>query len=163
LAEGEFALVKDKLEPALSLSGQPVKRGTMAHEHIIYMMLSEAAAQVGDVNALRQYSALLESLAARDEHRPYQAIAHRACGIAHRLEGELDQARIRLAQAQSLFEELGFRWQLGRTLAEMAELELALSDQASAQDHLSRALAEFEAMGAGPDAERTRAALAKLG
>lgn len=155
--------MKDKLEPALSLSGQPVKRGTMAHEHIIYMMLSEAAAQVGDVNALRQYSALLESLAARDEHRPYQAIAHRACGIAHRLEGELDQARIRLAQAQSLFEELGFRWQLGRTLAEMAELELALSDQASAQDHLSRALAEFEAMGAGPDAERMRAALAKLG
>jgi hypothetical protein len=135
----------------------------MAHEHIIYMMLSEAAAQVGDVNALRQYGALLESLAARDEHRPYQAIAHRACGIAHRLEGELDQARIRLAQAQTLFGELGFRWQLGRTLAEMAELELALSDQASAKDHLSRGLAEFEAMGAKPDIERTRAALDKLG
>lgn len=135
----------------------------MAHEHIIYMMLAEAAAQVGDVNALRQYGDLLESLAARDEHRPYQAIAHRTCGIAYRLEGEHDQARIQLAQAQTLFEELGFRWQLGRTLAEMAELELALSDQTSAHDHLSRALAEFEAMGAKPDVERTRVALDKLG
>lgn len=162
MAEGEFALVKDKLEPSLALSGQPVKRGTMAHEHIVYMMLAEAAAQVGDVEALCQYASLLEPLTLRDEHRPYQAVAHRAWGIAHRLSGELDQAEMRLSQALALFEDLGFRWQLGRTLAEMAKLELARSDQASAHGHLSRALAEYEAMGAKPDAERTRVALDKL-
>jgi hypothetical protein len=159
MAEGEFALVKDKLEPALTLSGQPVKRGTMAHEHIVYMMLAEAAGQVEDVDALRQYAGLLERLAARDEHRPYQAIAHRAWGIACRLDSDFDQAEMRLAQALAIFEELGFRWQYGRTLAEMAELALARSDQASAQEYLSRASAEFEAIGAQPDEERIRAAL----
>ena len=47
-AGGEFALVKEKLELALELSGQPVKRGTMAHQHIVYMMLAEAATQLDD-------------------------------------------------------------------------------------------------------------------
>ena len=162
MAEGEFALVKDKLEPALALSGQPVKRGTMAHEHIIYMMLAEAAAQVGEEDALRQYAELLESLAVRDEHLPYQAVAHRAWGIACRLDGDFDQAEMRLTQALAIFEELGFRWQYGRTLSEMAELALARADQASAEEFLSRASAEFEALGAGPDEERARAALNEL-
>jgi tetratricopeptide (TPR) repeat protein len=162
-AEGEFALVMEKLEPALQLSGQPVKRGTMAHRHVVYMMLAESAAQLDDAPALRRYASQLESLAAQDGHRPYQAIAHRAWGIACRLEGEYADAETRLSQALELFEELGTPWQLGRTLSEMAELDLARSDPAAARDHFSRALSQFEAMQATPDVERTRAALAALG
>lgn len=163
LAEGEFALVKDKLEPALSLSGQPVKRGTMAHEHIVYMMLADAAAQARDGVAAKRYASQLEALATRDNHRPYLAVAHRAWGVACRLEGLYDEAEARLTGSLELFAELGFRWQLGRTLIEMAELHLARSDQAAAREFLTQALTEFEAMNARPDVARAQAALADLG
>jgi len=89
----------EELETALALSGQPVKRGTMAHRHIIYMMLTEAAAHLRDASALQRYALSLEELAERDEHRPYLAVAHRACGIAHRLKGEFARAENRLANA----------------------------------------------------------------
>jgi tetratricopeptide (TPR) repeat protein len=161
-AEGEFALVKEKLELALELSGQPVKRGTMAHRHIVYMMLAEAAAHLGDVTALRGYASKLESLAVQDDHQPYLAIAHRAWGIACRLEGDYDDADARFTKALGLFDKLEFRWQVGRTLYEMAKLDLARSDQARAHEHFNRALEEFELMGAMPDVEQTQTDLAAL-
>ena len=75
-AESEFALVKEKLDPALKLSGQPVKRGTMAHEHIVYMMLVDSAARAGDETGIRRYVSHLEELATQDDHRPYLAVGH---------------------------------------------------------------------------------------
>jgi tetratricopeptide (TPR) repeat protein len=161
-AQGEFALVKEKLELALDLPGQPVKRGTMAHQHIVYMMLADSAGQLRDAVALPRYAARLEELARRDGHQPYLAVAQRAWGIAHRLNGEYAQAEARLAEALALFEERGAHWQTGRTQLERAELALAQADVAAARDRFSRALAEFEALGARPDAERTRAALQAL-
>ncbi len=44
----------------------------------------------------------------------------------------------------------------------MGELELARSDEKKARRNFERALEEFEAMKAMPDAERARAALAEL-
>ena len=161
-AGGEFALVKEKLEFALELSGQPVKRGTMAHRHIIYMMLAEAAAQLADVTALRRYAAQLEKLAIQDDHQPYLAIAHRAWGIACRLDGDYHDAADRLQKALALFEQLETQWQIGRTLYEIAQLHLAQSNPAGAMEYLSRALVEFKALGAVPDIQRTNEALAML-
>lgn len=158
-AEGEFTLVREKLERALGLEGQPVKRGTMAHDHIVYMMLTEAAAQARDVAGLHQYLPLLEELALRDDHKPYLAVAHRAWGVACLLEGRHTEAEMRLQQALQIFEATDARWQLGRTLAVLAELDLARSAPGTARQHLAAALAEFEAIGATPDVERTRAAM----
>jgi tetratricopeptide (TPR) repeat protein len=162
-AQGEFALVKEELESALELSGQPVKRGTMAHKHIVYMMLADAAGQLHDVASLAHYTSLLEELATQDDHQPYLAIAHRSWGIMCRLNGEYGEAKIRLQQALEMFEELDFRWQTGRTLVEMAELAQTQSDEASAREYFSRALAAYESIKAMPDAERTSAILAALG
>ncbi len=161
-AGGEFALVKEKLELALELSGQPVKRGTMAHRHIIYMMLAEAAAQLADLPALRHYAAQLEKLAIQDDHQPYLAIAHRAWGIACRLDGEYLDAADRLQKALASFEQLETQWQIGRTLYEMAQLNLAQSNPAGAMEYFSRALVAFEALGAMPDIQRTNEDLATL-
>jgi len=158
-ARGEFALVKEQLERALDLAGQPVKRGTMAHKHIVYMMLADAAAQLGDEAATRRYAALLEELAIRDGHQPYLAVAHRAWGVAHRLGRAYDEAEARLTQALALFSAREAHWQVGRTLVEMAKLALDQADKVSARDHYARALAEFEAIGARPDIERTHTAL----
>ena len=161
-AEGEFALVMEKLEAALSLPGQPVKRGTMAHEHIVYMMLAEAAAQLPDPAALAEYAGRLEELATRDDHQPYLAVAHRAWGIVHRLAGDYKLAEERLQEALALFVDLDTQWQIGRTRLELAKLELARAEAEVAEEHFSRALELFEVLQAQPDIARTKAALAAM-
>ncbi len=134
----------------------------MAHKHIVYMMLADSAVRAEDEVAIRRYVTPLEQLATQADHRPYQAAAHRAWGVAHRLAGELDEADARLSQALDLYEQLEFNWQVGRTLVELAKLESARSDPARASGHLERALSLFETLQAEPDAERTRSALAEI-
>ncbi len=151
------------MEAALQRPGQPVKRGTMAHRHDVYMLLADSAAQLRNLAALRQYTPQLEELAVRDGHKLYLAIAHRSWGVAQRLAGAHAEAEARLNQALELFDELETGWQIGRTRFELAELDLARMDQAGARKHFSRALAAFEALKAAPDVERTRAALQALG
>ncbi|MGH2619608.1 MAG: hypothetical protein ACRDHG_03415 [Anaerolineales bacterium] len=131
----------------------------MAHEHSVYMLLADAAAQAGDEPALRQYAPLLEELALRDEHRPYLAVAQRAWGVAHRLAGEYPEAEARLNAALALFEGFQARWQIGRTQAELAALAEARSEPDRARALRTQALAHFEEMGAQPDVERIGRAL----
>ena len=97
----------------------------MAHEHIVYMMLVDSAVRAGDETTIRRYVPKLEELALRDDHRPYLAVAHRAWGVAHRLSGEYQEAETRLEKALEIFEELGTRWQIGRTLFGLGELAMA--------------------------------------
>ena len=161
-AEGEFALVKEKLEPALGLSGQPVKRGTMAHEHIVYMMLVDSAAIVRDESTILKYAPLLEDLARRDDHHPYLAIAQRAWGVAHRIAGEYEDAEARLKEAIKLFSELDTHWQIGRTLYELGELELARSNIDLAREYFTEALEKFESLKATPDIARVNSVIKQL-
>jgi hypothetical protein len=140
-----------------------MKRGTMPHDHHVYMLLADAAAERRDLARLREYTPKLEALAERDGHLLYRGIAHRAHGVASRLSGETADAESHLNQALALFAEVGAHWQIGRTLAELAEVDLVRVDRAAARDHLTRAVAEFEALGAGPDGARARAALGVVG
>jgi tetratricopeptide (TPR) repeat protein len=156
MAEGEFALVRQHLEEALKQGGQWVG------DHDLYMMLADAAAQQRDEDALRRYAPLAEEAAARYDHKLYQAIAHRAWGVAHRLAGEHAESEARLNQALASFNTLDAHWQIGRTLFELGELARARTDSAAARDTFSKALAEFERLGAAPDAARTRMALESL-
>jgi hypothetical protein len=150
------------MQTAREKSVQPVKNGSMPHEHNLYMLLSEAAVQRRDAPALLQYAPLLEELATRDGHRLYLAIAQRAWGVAHRLVGESDASEVQLNQAVELFREYGARWQLGRTFYELGELGKARDDLDVARQGFTQALAEFEAMQALPDVNRTRLALGAL-
>jgi tetratricopeptide (TPR) repeat protein len=151
------------MEQALNTAGQPVKRGTMAHDHDVAMLLAESAVQRRDGAAIRSHAARLEELALRDGHRLYLAIAQRAWGVAHRLAGELAEAGERLNQALEQFAEMEARWQVGRTFYELGELAVARSDLAGARDCFSKALSAFEAAGAGPDAEQARQSMAEQG
>ena len=160
MAEGEFALVKDHLEAAGKL---PVSsRGFLMNETERYFLLADLAVLERDEVALHHYAPLAEEMAVRDSHLLFQAGAQRAWGVLHRLEDKLEEAEIRLSQALVMFQELQTRWQIGRTLCELAELALAQTNTAEARDYFSRALATFEEMKAVPDAARTRAALESL-
>ena len=134
----------------------------MAHEHIVYMMLVDGAARVGDEAAIRKFAPHLEELALRDDHKPYQAVAHRAWGIAHRLAGEYTEAETRLKQALAIFESLESSWQIGRTQFELGELALAQTDGAAAHSFFMLAQTHFEELGAKPDISRTAAVLENL-
>ena len=135
----------------------------MAHDHEIYMTLADTAAEMRDVEALQKYAPHLEKLADRDKHKLYLAIAHRAHGVAHRLEGKHTEAETRLKQALELFTKIGARWQIGRTLFELGELNLGQSQKnTKAREYFAQALGSFEEIQAMPNAERTREVLNSL-
>lgn len=156
MGEGEFALVRQHLEIALS------QTASWLGEYDIYTTLVDAAAQQRDETAIRQYAPRAEALATELGHSLYQAIVQRAWGVAHRLAGEYTESGARLDQALEIFSELGTRWQRGRTLFELGELAAAGQQPAEAHDFFSRALVDFDAMRAAPDSARTQAALASL-
>ncbi len=162
MAQGEFALVEERLEASLALSGQPVKRGTMAHEHIVYMMLVEAACMAENLEAIEKYNPYLESLARRDDHEPYLAASRRAEGLACRLRGDWERAASALNEAGAYFSDQNMHWQFGRTLCELAKLEKAQDSIDTAIEYFHRAMESFEIVGARPDYGRAKAAMEGL-
>jgi hypothetical protein len=164
-ARGEFALVTERLEGALDKPGQPVNFGTMAHDHVMYMMLTECAVEMRDEAALNKWAARLMEVAQRDDHKLYTAIAARGLGVAQRIAKRLDESEASLEQALGIFTGLGARWQRGRTLMELAELQTnqPRKRKARAREQLSEAVAIFEDMGSAPYAAKARQALDALG
>ena len=134
----------------------------MAHEHIVFMMLVDAAARAGDAAAIRKFTPRLEELALQDDHKPYLAVAHRAWGIALRLSGEFEEAETRLGKALEIFEEIEASWQIGRTLYELGELALVQTDGVAAHSYFMLAQTRFEELGAKPDIARTAKLLENL-
>jgi hypothetical protein len=162
MAEGEFALVRVTLETALPKETVPTKAGATALEHDVVTYLADAAANAGDAPAARSYAARAEELATAYGHPLYLGIARRAAGIAERLEGHPDLAESRLREALEGFQQLGTRWQAGRTLVELGRLEVSRRLPHAARELFQAALAEFEGLGATPDVDRTREALGTL-
>jgi tetratricopeptide (TPR) repeat protein len=161
-AGGEFALAKEQLEESIAATSQPVKWGTAPHEHDLYAILADISARQRDLAAIRHYAPLAEQFAARDQHRLYLAVIRRAQAVAHRLAGECAESTSRLNEALEIFTALGTRWQIGRTLVEFGELDEAQRNYPTAREHFSRALVEFEALGAAPDAAATHLKLQEL-
>ena len=159
MAEGEFALVQEHLEIALS---QPSLGWIAYGDHELYNLLADTAAQQRDEASLQKYAPLAEEFAARYDHKLYQAVARRAWGVARRLAGKYAESQIRFDQALEIFQQMDTRWQIGRTLFEMGELAVAQKDTVSARDHFTSALNILEGIGAAPDATRARERLAVL-
>lgn len=146
----------ERLQAGFQRAGQPVKRGTMAHDHDVYMLLTDTAAEARDAVALAEYTPQLVELAERDSHTLYLAIAQRARGIMDRLAGDYGNAETHLQLALGQFEQLGMKWQRARTLSELGELEINRGEPERAHEYFTRALTEFEALGAIPNVTRTR-------
>lgn len=134
----------------------------MARHHDLYALLVDAAVRQRDRDVMMKYTPLLEKEIQYLDHSLYQAIAHRAHGVVHHLDGDLEEAKDQLEIAKALFQELDTRWQLGRTLYEMGDLAASRSDTPGAIEHYSASLALFDKIGALPDADKARAALAAL-
>ena len=127
-----------------------------------HILCADAAAQTRDAAGLAEHAPLAEEGARRLNHRLYLGIAHRAQGIAQQQQGWTEAALDRFDQALALFEPLGTRWQIGRTLVERAGAHASAGDLDSARADYARALEAFEAIGAAPAAEQVRRALQSL-
>ncbi len=158
MAEGEFAQVRHFMEIALA----PSKENGWIGAHDLYTLLVDAAAQKKDTGALQKYLPLAEEMALRYNHKLYQAIVHRAWGVAHLLVGEKEAAKIRLNQALAIFETLDTRWQIGRTMYDMGELASSQGDDETARENFSMAITAFEAMGAILNSSQAREKLLAL-
>src|SRR5688500_18462584 len=135
----------------------------MAHDHGIYMSLADIAMETRAASALHKSAPQLVEWADRANHTRSLAIAQRALGVAYRVGDRHIEARTRLKQALDLFTKLGARWQMGRTLFELGEWNLAQPEKRiQAREYFSLALNLFEEIQAVPNAERTRAVLNSL-
>jgi predicted DCC family thiol-disulfide oxidoreductase YuxK len=156
MAAGEFAQVNGHLEQALETAAEWVG------DHDVYAMLAEAAVQQRDRQALLRYAPLAEQSAERYGHTLYRAIAQRALGVASMLAGDENQSEEQLQAALDAFQELGTRWQTGRTLVELGELARLRAHTTLARKYYSSALDHFEALGAVPDSERVRSVILQM-
>ncbi|MBL8163944.1 MAG: tetratricopeptide repeat protein [Anaerolineae bacterium] len=155
-AEGEFALVTQYMERALQ---SPL---WFWGKFNLYALLIDTAAQQRDLEALRQYIVPAEESALQNDHRLYLGVAYRSKGIMYRLMSDYQDAELWLTKALEIFEKLETRWQIGRTFYELGELARLQDNTTAAYSYYSKALANFEALGAAPDANRTRTALDRL-
>jgi len=159
---GEFALMKEHLEEAFAKSNAPLKWGSMPTEPELYILLADSAAERRDETALREFAPQLEEIAVRNGHKVYQAVAHRAWGVAHTLAGGYAEAQARFEQSLTLLRPFDTRWQIGRTLYDLGELASRQGAHSAARNYLSQALVHYEALGAAPYVERTKARLTEL-
>lgn len=120
------------------------------------MLLVDTAVRNLDADKLQRYLPLAEEAARRYDHDLYIAIAERAWGNLHHLNGQPVDARDHLQKALSAFQELGTRWQVGRTYSDLGRLSADQGDITAANRFFLAALAEFESLGAAPDAARTQ-------
>ena len=154
-AEGEFAQVAEYLKGGISTATTLLEIG----DHDLIIMLTDISAEHDDLEYLNEYAPQAEDLAKQLDHPLYQAISHRALGVANRLKSEYKQAENRLTKALEIFEELDTNWQLGRTYYEFGQLFAAQDKPTEAKKNFEQATQRFENMGAIPDLERTQAAL----
>jgi tetratricopeptide (TPR) repeat protein len=157
---GEFVQGKEHLDMMASKPAGLTRTSGTLNDH--NYVLIDLAVRQRDRTMLTQHLPEVEEMAILDGHILYQASAHRAWGVLYRLTGEYSESEIRLAKALELFQGLETRWQIGRTLFEIAELDMAQNNVTKARDYYRRALASFEEMDAAPDIMRTRAALLSL-
>ncbi len=144
------------------LRGRARLRGLVRAKFNLYALLIDTAAQQRDLLALRQYMVPAEESALQNDHHLYIGVAYRAKGVMYRLMSDYREAELWLTKALEVFEKLQTRWKIGCTFYELGELAKIQNNSTAARDHYSHALANFKAMGAVPDAERTRMALETL-
>jgi tetratricopeptide (TPR) repeat protein len=161
MAEGEFALIHNHLEAALRQLPALTRWGSAASDLDLLVLYAEYAVEQSlPDQAERARRALVAAVAVG--HHLYEGIAQRALGQAHLRAGDWDEAETCLAQALELFQAVPAPWQAARTLVATASVAQARAQPDRARSLLQLALSEFLALGAAPDVERARAALAQL-
>jgi len=152
MGQGEFALVKEHLTNAIR---KPPIGWNPVGDHEIYVSMADIAATLRDESLLSTYAAQSDEISLSLGHTLYHAVTLRALGILDWLHHDYPQAETRLRESCLLFQQLGTRWQIGRTLFDLGEMSTELGKMGEAKEYFSQALSAFEVMGARPFVNKT--------
>ena len=153
LARAQHAAALEALDEAMRLCAPGAHRAAVrlwGADHV------EAAAGAGAGDRARERLAALSACAAAADELPLDAVTQRAAGIVAR-EADMD---LPFQEALALHEEVPGRLQRARTLLAYGERLRAAGRADEASEHLTAALALFDALGADAWAARCRASLA---
>src|SRR5579883_2940602 len=132
---------------------------------VFFAIAAEEYAALSEPAAAEHAAAEAQRLARASDHAPARLAAHRALARLHLDAGRPDAALAELAPALRLSQSVEHLYDRARTehLGGQARLARARPrDRAAARDLLGRALRTFEHLGAAPEADACRAALATL-
>jgi len=151
LASWEVELTRTLVAETLRMTESP-----WAQLHVRTLALAFAA-EANEWNYVEDFGAETLSWSRQSGGQSLVAENCRSLGVHHREHARLDEAEALFSEAAELFRALECRWELGKTLRELALLRRAQGRADDAARLLQEALTHFETLRALPDAERTRA------
>ncbi len=162
---GEYAEARSLLEDAMERAQKLAPEGDLAYE--IGARLAPVELALGDLETARRTAARAEERAERAGDVSESAMARRASGLVSLARGDEEAALADLRSSQSTFEELGDRFELGRTFLRAAGRALASNAAAGrlgdwAVENLKRAEALFRDLGIPALAAESAMALGRL-
>ena len=130
------------------------------------------AGQYGNLGVIHQMrgdldvaEAMHEKALAIDEelgHKKGMANQYGNLGLIHQMRGDLDAAGAMYEKVLAINEELGIKEGMARAHGNLGLVHQTRGDVAAAREHFANALDLFEAVGAEPQAEQVRRAIASL-
>jgi DNA-binding CsgD family transcriptional regulator len=166
-AAGIAALLDDDPEQAVSLLGAVWEH--TAREHVtepgafpVAGDLVEALVLCGKEDRAREVAERLSLLAAR-QHHPWAGVTARRCSaMLHVTAGSPGEAADDFAAAAAGYARLGLRFEQARTLLLLGRHQRGLNRRAAARQSLTRARAEFDALGCSGWSARAAAELDRV-
>jgi len=125
------------------------------------LRLGEGLLRRGDREGARALAAEIREASLQRGYRYFEAMAERLLGECL-LRDDPSASAAHLDVATRLFEQIGARNDLAKTLVNRADLQLASGDRVAARDLLQRALVFFEDLGTLDEPPNVRAVLATL-
>jgi len=151
MALGNVDNARDLVDQCLRLADTPWAKLR------IHTLVLDFASQTGGWDLIEKLGGESLERARRSHGRHYVALNCYTLGIHRREHGQLDEANALLTEAVDVFRAIDCRWQLARALRELGLLRRAQRNSDYATKLLQEAMAHFEALGALPDLQRTRA------
>jgi tetratricopeptide (TPR) repeat protein len=155
-AKGEFAQAQRTLENALRHTAEWVG------DHDIYAAQVDIAARNESIKELQYFGPLSLGEASRLEHNLYLGISRRGLGVLNRLIGQFTHSYSELEKSLELFEGLGAKCQIGRTLVEQGKLAAEMNKNEEAINKLASAVEIFAKIQAKPDLDQTNKLISML-
>jgi len=166
-AAGIAALFDDDPEQAVSLLGEVWEH--TVREHVtepgafpVAGDLVEALVQCGRDDRARAVAERLSLLAARQEHPWAGVTAKRCSAMLQLMAGRPGEAAEDLLAAAAGYERLGLRFEYARTLLVLGPLQRSQHKRGAARESLTRAQAEFDALGCSGWSARAAAELDRV-
>ena len=153
-----------RIEPALRTLRETMQLSTSIRDlhgvTLAMVGLAEFHISQGNHEQAGEYLELAQGRLKEEMYLPISGLIQRLTGQLEAASGRLAEAKQHIAQSVSIFTTTEIPYELARSYCEMGLLLGKAQDKKSAESNLQQAAVIFEKLGAGPDLDLTRRALA---